>query len=190
MLQALRRLLVLPVDWSAARTLVFLLQHPKVRNLALPGRGRGYYYLSSMRAGELERHNDLMGVPRCNALAWLGILQIIDGPLQYYTRHKPPTPPTAATSLALYPPSLAPYSAHHSPLSGNPFSAANRDLVAKWLKDGKPLFTRQKTLKSLLLRKERRAKSEFRRHYYQVWEPPGKSPLSRACSQTATSSMR
>lgn len=138
MLQALRRLLIVPVDWSAAQTLLFVLQHPAVRRLALP------FDQSSSPASDLFR--DL------HTLDWYGILQAIDGPIRYLATHKR-SDKNLSLNLRAVPPALASCSNPRALSASVPFSVAERDLVAYWLTSGEPLFTRQMTLPTVLLRK-------------------------------------
>lgn len=133
-LQTLRRLLLVPVDWPAAQTLLFILQHPAVRHLALP------FHLSS--SPHSDYFQDLLGVPRSNMLGWYGILQAIDGPMRYHAaRKRSQNRLNNPNNLRVVPPTLA------------PFSSAERDLVARWLASGEPIFTGQTRLSAVLLRK-------------------------------------
>ncbi|KAL1892106.1 hypothetical protein Sste5346_007261 [Sporothrix stenoceras] len=142
LLQTLRRLLIIPTDWSPTQTLLFILQHPAVRHLALP------FHLSS--SPQSDYFQDLLGIPRCNALDWYGILQAIDGPIRYHAARKRSQ---QSLKLRAVPPTLAPCSNPRALSTNTPFSSAERDLVARWLAGGEPLFTGRMTLPAVLLRK-------------------------------------
>ncbi|CAK7235737.1 hypothetical protein SBRCBS47491_009397 [Sporothrix bragantina] len=171
MLKAMRRLLVIPAEWSAAQTLLFVLQHPNLRRLSLPSSQPSSSSKSSVLSSS-STYRDLLSVPRCNSIDWKGALQSINAPTRYQAMNPVPQTPTrarkpvsAAASLASYP-YLAPSSA--SPLATfTPFSASDRELVSSWLESGEPLFTLQTSLSSLLLRKSLRARS--RRQFTGTW---------------------
>ncbi|CAK7220034.1 hypothetical protein SCUCBS95973_004020 [Sporothrix curviconia] len=198
MLKALRRLLVIPAEWSAAQTLLFVLKHPRLRCLNLPS-GQPSSSLSP------SAFRDLLNVLRCNCIDWKGVLQSIDVPTQYRLMQ----PVSAATSLSSHPFSVvsvvsaAPASPSSSLSPSSPlatfthFSASDSVLVSNWLEKGKPLFTRQTSLKSLLLRRVGAGRPvqgrqddrlttaglydialNRRCRYHQLWSGAGASPLS------------
>ncbi|CAK7266534.1 hypothetical protein SEPCBS57363_002137 [Sporothrix epigloea] len=160
LLKALRRLLVLPPQWSAAQTLLFVLQHPNLRRLGLPrSRPSSSSSSSSLASPKLAAsYRDLLNVPRCNFLDWTGILQTADDSLRYHSKNAAPLPTpawarepvTASTALSSHP-----FSALLGPSEpdSSPFSASDRKLISSWLASGEPLFTRQTSMASVLLRK-------------------------------------
>ncbi len=159
MLQALRRQLHLPPHWSAAQTLVYMLQHPGVRHLALPSAA---VEAALGAAVPSARQHDLLTVPFCNAISWDTILHAMDAASAALRR------PHRTPSLAmLLPPGPVP--ARYSPCHARPvtpphrFSAAERDLVTRWLHSGEPLFVRRTTLPDLLLRTDHRSRQQRRR---------------------------
>ncbi|ERT02819.1 hypothetical protein HMPREF1624_01122 [Sporothrix schenckii ATCC 58251] len=182
MLQTLRRLLVVPVDWSAAQTLLFVLKHPAVRRLALP-----FHMSSSPSPADWKHFQDLLSVARCNSLSWYGILQTIDGPMRYHAAREH-NYQSLRTNFHDVPSALVPCS-NPRVLSGNTrFSVAERDLVARWLASGEPLFTRQTTLPMVLMRKSRQpllrsSPSRMRLQHLQQ-QACGRTPLSPLTSSS------
>ncbi|KIH86980.1 hypothetical protein SPBR_08247 [Sporothrix brasiliensis 5110] len=182
MLQTLRRLLVVPVDWSAAQTLLFVLQRPAVRRLALP-----FHLSSSPSPTDWKHFQDLLGVARCNSLGWYGIMQTIEGPMRYHTAREH-SHQSLRTNFHDVPSALAPCSNPRA-LSGNTrFSVAECDLVARWLASGEPLFTRQTTLPMVLMRKSRQpllrsSPSRMRLQRLQQ-QARGRTPLSPLTSSS------
>ncbi|CAK7205630.1 hypothetical protein SEUCBS139899_008408 [Sporothrix eucalyptigena] len=133
MLQALRRLLSIPVEWSAAQTLLYILRHPAVRRLNLPSVPSSS---TSKSVAQIKKYHDIMRVPQCNALGWHGILQSIDGAVWYRAMNPEDMGSTAVLPAVKY--SL--------------FSYSERKLISSWLESGENLFTQATPLSSLLLR--------------------------------------
>ncbi|CAK7566289.1 MAG: hypothetical protein SEPTF4163_004228 [Sporothrix epigloea] len=163
LLKALRRLLILPPQWSAAQTLLFVLQHPNLRRLGLPRSRQSSSSSSSSSTTAPPKlsasYRDLLNVPRCSSLDWTGILQEADDSLlRYHQKNAVPLPtPTgarepvsASTALSSHPFSALLGSSEPDSL---PLSASDRKLISSWLASGEPLFTRQTSMASVLLRK-------------------------------------
>ncbi|CAK7240919.1 MAG: hypothetical protein STHCBS139747_002375 [Sporothrix thermara] len=175
MLKALRRLLVIPAEWSAAQTLLFVLQHPNLRRLSLPD-DQPVSLSSSSSSSSSSSYRDLLSVPRCNTLDWTGVLRSMLPALQMLTRARKPV--SAATSLSSHPFSAASSTTSIIILPAKTctqFSASDRQLVSSWLESGEPLFTRQTAMASLLLRRGPRARA--RRQFLGPWQALRKAQL-------------
>ncbi|CAK7266693.1 hypothetical protein SEPCBS119000_002160 [Sporothrix epigloea] len=168
LLQAVRRLLFLPPQWSAAQTLVFLLRHPNLRRLGLP-RSRpsssSPTLSSTLSSSKLSAsYRDLLNVPHCNSIDWAGILPPSHGTTQCPIKDSVPqqspvwakNPVTASTALSSHPVKAF---ADATAATASPFSASDHELVSSWLASGEPLFTRQTSMASVLLRKGLAARS-------------------------------